>query len=346
MAPSPINLQGLVDVHGPKPYKFIGFGDIPRGPPDLILRSGRISESHGGSLGGPGGPGKHRPGGGRAERRWPSWGCLSPACENLLTTETAHRLRDDETASRLLTERATHRELLSTTPESYSRCNRPGATPGRFCQLPRITRLHRGCSPRATPGATDRELLPVRENELGPPPRGPPDLILRSGLIFWVSWGGSGGPRGPGKAFKNVATSANLCKTPPLRFVLSPSSPRGKQTGMPHRPVAGNSHSLQFKVSRLISPAFHQCRRTVRASPENGCRFGSSKNTGNRGVLVVTKHPSATPQCFRHMHVYIYTPHTTPKAGDGEQPILGEPGRRFISPGLLFIEADPLRQRP
>ena len=31
-------------------------------------------------------------------------------------------------------------------------------------------RLHRGCSPRATPGATDRELLPIRENvPLGPP---------------------------------------------------------------------------------------------------------------------------------------------------------------------------------
>jgi hypothetical protein len=37
-----------------------------------------------------------------------------------------------------------------------------------------------------------------------PNPRGPPDLILRSGRIFWVSWGESGGPRGPGKAFKNV----------------------------------------------------------------------------------------------------------------------------------------------
>ena len=65
-----------------------------------------------------------------------------------------------------------------------------------------------------------------------------------------------------------MAASANLCKTPTLRFVLMPSSPRGKQTGMPHRPVAGNGHSLQFKVSRLISPAFHQSRRTVRASPD------------------------------------------------------------------------------
>ena len=30
-----------------------------------------------------------------------------------------------------------------------------------FFRPPRITRLHRGCSPRATPGATDRELLPT-----------------------------------------------------------------------------------------------------------------------------------------------------------------------------------------
>ena len=33
-------------------------------------------------------------------------------------------------------------------PESYSRCNRPGATPDRYCysfRLPRITQLHRGC---------------------------------------------------------------------------------------------------------------------------------------------------------------------------------------------------------
>ena len=64
------------------------------------------------------GVGEPRPGGRRAGRRWHSWECLAPACENLfLTTETAHILRDDETASRLLT-------------ESYSRCNRPGATPG------------------------------------------------------------------------------------------------------------------------------------------------------------------------------------------------------------------------
>ena len=65
------------------------------------------------------GVGEPRPGGRRAGRRWHSWECLAPACENLfLTTETAHILRDDETASRLLT-------------ESYSRCNRPGATPDR-----------------------------------------------------------------------------------------------------------------------------------------------------------------------------------------------------------------------
>ena len=50
------------------------------------------------------GVGEPRPGGRRAGRRWHSWGCLAPACENLfLTTETAHILRDDETASLLLT---------------------------------------------------------------------------------------------------------------------------------------------------------------------------------------------------------------------------------------------------
>ncbi len=35
-------------------------------------------------------------------------------------------------------------------------------------------------------------------------PRGPPDLILKAGRIFWVPGGGSGGPQGPGKAFQNV----------------------------------------------------------------------------------------------------------------------------------------------
>ena len=30
-----------------------------------------------------------------------------------------------------------------------------------FFRLPRFTRLHRGCSPRATLGVTDRELLPI-----------------------------------------------------------------------------------------------------------------------------------------------------------------------------------------
>ena len=50
------------------------------------------------------GAGEPRPGGRRAGRRWHSWGCLAPACENqCLTTETAHILRDDETASLLLT---------------------------------------------------------------------------------------------------------------------------------------------------------------------------------------------------------------------------------------------------
>ena len=102
--------------------------------------------------------------------------------------------------------------------------------------------------------------------------------------------------------------------------------------------IAFNSKLAVSSVQNSIN-AGEPCERVL---IENGCRFGSSKNTGNRGVLVVTKHPSATPQCFRHVHVYIYTPHTTPKAGDGEQPVLGEPGRRFISPGLLFIEADPL----
>ena len=41
MAPNPINLQGLVDIHGPKPCKFIGFGDITRphleGRPPFVL---------------------------------------------------------------------------------------------------------------------------------------------------------------------------------------------------------------------------------------------------------------------------------------------------------------------
>ena len=74
------------------------------------------------------GVGEPRPGGRRAGRRWHSWECLAPACENLfLTTETAHILRDDETASRLLT-------------ESYSRCNRPGATPGLTTETAHILR--------------------------------------------------------------------------------------------------------------------------------------------------------------------------------------------------------------
>ena len=34
-------------------------------------------------------------------------------------------------------------------------------------RLPRITRLHHGCSPRATPGATDRELLPIVHGPTG-----------------------------------------------------------------------------------------------------------------------------------------------------------------------------------
>jgi hypothetical protein len=77
---------------------------------------------------GAGGVGEPRPGGRRAGRRWHSWECLAPACENLfLTTETAHILRDDETASRLLT-------------ESYSRCNRPGATPGLTTETAHILR--------------------------------------------------------------------------------------------------------------------------------------------------------------------------------------------------------------
>ena len=71
----------------------------------------------------------------------PKW--LRMCRSKLVPTSTNHTA-----ASRLLT-------------ESYSRCNRPGATPDRFFRLQLITRLHRGCSPRATPGATDRELLPI-----------------------------------------------------------------------------------------------------------------------------------------------------------------------------------------
>ena len=41
MAPTLINFQGLVDIHGPKPCKFIGFGDITRphleGRPPFVL---------------------------------------------------------------------------------------------------------------------------------------------------------------------------------------------------------------------------------------------------------------------------------------------------------------------
>ena len=43
---------------------------------------------------------------------------------------------------------ATSRELLPTTPESYSRCNKPGATPDYSRELL-----------PTTPGATSRELL-------------------------------------------------------------------------------------------------------------------------------------------------------------------------------------------
>ena len=58
-------------------------------------------------------------------------------------------------------------------------------------RLPRITRLHRGCSPRATPGATDRELLPVRENELGPPSRHMPahQRVQQDVQVVWHAAG-------------------------------------------------------------------------------------------------------------------------------------------------------------
>ena len=49
---------------------------------------------------------------------------------------------------------ATSRELLPTTPESYSRCNKPGATPDYSRELL-----------PTTPGATSRELLPPHETQ-------------------------------------------------------------------------------------------------------------------------------------------------------------------------------------
>ena len=103
------------------------------------------------------GAGEPRPGGRRAGRRWHSWGCLAPACENLfLTTETAHILRDDETASRLLTESYSRCNRPGATPdrsltESYSRCNRPGATPDRSLTdgAPELVPSNQGTNPMA-----------------------------------------------------------------------------------------------------------------------------------------------------------------------------------------------------
>ena len=63
---------------------------------------------------------------------------------------------------------AAHRELLAVDQSgSYSRWGRRDVErdlSGYGCGLKPIfgdSRLHRGFSPRATPGATDRELLPI-----------------------------------------------------------------------------------------------------------------------------------------------------------------------------------------
>jgi hypothetical protein len=190
--------------------------------------------------------------------------------------------------------------------------------------------------PRATPGATDRELLPVvfvsfheshdciaaahREllpvQQTGSYSRSVKTnyraATQRSSGSYFKIWpdflglmgGGLGGPGGPGKPSKMWPHLQIYAR----RLRLDSCSVRARQEESKRAchtdlwlatAIAFNSKLAVSSVQHSIK-AGEPCERVL---IENGCRFGSSKNTGNRGVLVVTKHPSATPQCFRHVHV-------------------------------------------
>ena len=89
---------------------------------------------------------------------------------------------------------------------SYSRELLPVQQAGSYSRL----------LPRATPGATSRELLPTQRSS---------GSYFKIWLDFWVSWGGSGGAQGPVKALKNAgAVDPHIFEgfpgppqTPPMR---------------------------------------------------------------------------------------------------------------------------------